>query len=95
MIPTAPKYFVPRKLADIRSRLSNVTRRTVHFQRSPATHLFVFMVSSESCSKKPYVLPVQYIPNVGLRTTLVDQQFVQGNDVIGDECMGLYFIWLY
>ena len=44
------------------------------------------MVSSESRSKNPYVLPVQCIPNVGLRTTLVDQQFVQGNDIIGDEC---------
>ena len=38
----------------------------MHFQRSPATHVFVFMVSSESRSKKPYSLPVQCIPYAGL-----------------------------
>ena len=53
---------VPRKLTTIKSNLSNVIGRTVHFRRSPATHTFVFMVSSETRIKKPHSLPVQYIP---------------------------------
>ena len=58
---------VPRKLTTIKSNLSNVIRRTVHFRRSPATHIFVFMVSSETLIKKPYSLPVQCIPYAGLK----------------------------
>lgn len=61
------RHNVPRKLTEIRSKLSDVFRRIVHFQRSPATHVFVFMVSSEARNKKPYALPVQCIPYAGLR----------------------------
>ena len=58
---------VPRKLTTIKSNLSNVIRRTVHFRRRPATHIFVFMVSSETRIKKPYSLLVQCIPYAGLK----------------------------
>ena len=58
---------VPRKLTTIKLKLSDVVRRTMHFQRSPATHVFVFMISSDSRSKKPYSLPVQCIPYSGLK----------------------------
>ena len=64
---------VPRKLTAIKSKLSDVIRRTVHFQRSPATHVFVFMVSSESRSKKPYALPVQCIPFARLKEVKLRQ----------------------
>ena len=58
---------VPRKLTTIKSNLSNIIRRTVYFQKSPATHIFVFMVSLETRIKKPYSVPVQCIPYAGLK----------------------------
>ena len=58
---------VPRKLINIRSKLCEVIKRTAHFRRSPATHVFVFMISSEARSRKPYALPVQCVPYAGLK----------------------------
>ena len=40
-------------------------------QRTAATHVFVFMLSTESRSRKPYSLPVQCLPIRGLRDRTV------------------------
>ena len=37
-------------------------------KRTPATHVMVFMVSSERRAKKPYSLPVLYVPYKGMTT---------------------------
>ena len=58
---------VPRKLAQIRERLCELTKRIVHSKREPATHIFVLMISSDSRDKKPYALPVQWFPYTGLK----------------------------
>ena len=58
---------VPRKLAQIRERLCELTKRIVHFKREPATHIFVLMISSDARDKKPYALPVQWFPYTGLK----------------------------
>ena len=44
----------------------NFVKRTVHFRRILATHIFVFMLSSDHRDKKPYALPVQCLPYAGL-----------------------------
>jgi len=54
-------------LTNIRATLCGLIKRTSHFRRTPATHVFVLMVSSETCDKKPYALPVQCIPYSGLK----------------------------
>ena len=41
----------------------------MRFRRKPATHVFVFMISSELRDKKPYALPVKCIPYAGLTET--------------------------
>ena len=41
--------------------------RITHFKRAPATHVFVFIISSELRDKKPYALPVQCLPYAGLK----------------------------
>lgn len=38
-----------------------------HFKRTPATHIFVLMISFELRDKKPYALPVQCLPYAGLK----------------------------
>ena len=40
---------------------------TSKHQRTAATHLFVILISTESCCSKPYALPVQCLPIAGLR----------------------------
>jgi len=58
---------VPRKLTTVRRQLLDFVKRTVHFQRTPATHIFVFMLSSNIRDRKPYALPVQCVPYAGLK----------------------------
>ena len=60
---------IPRRLVEIRRKLCEIVKRIAHFRRTPASHIFVFMISSESRSKKPYALPVQCIPYCGLKET--------------------------
>lgn len=57
---------IPRQLKNIRDRtVAFITGLTRH-QRTPATHVLVFMISNEERSKKPYALPIQCIPYKGL-----------------------------
>ncbi|XP_065893244.1 uncharacterized protein [Dysidea avara] len=58
---------IPRRLVDIRQKLCKIIKRISHYRRTPATHVFVIMISSESRNKKPYALPVQCIPYSGLK----------------------------
>ena len=58
---------VPRKLAQIRQRMCEVMKRIVHFKREPATHIFILMISSDARDKKPYALPVQWLPYAGIK----------------------------
>jgi len=58
---------IPEKLTNIRAALCGLIKQTSHFRRTPATHVFVLMVSSETRDKKPYALPVQCIPYSGLK----------------------------
>jgi len=60
------QHNIPRRLVTIRKQLVNFVKRTVHFRRTPATHIFVFMLSSDRRDKKPYALPVQCLPYAGL-----------------------------
>lgn len=55
------------KLTSIRTRLLAFIKRVEHFRRTPATHVFVLMLSSDLRVKKPYALPVQCLPYVGLK----------------------------
>ena len=73
---TCIEYCVPRlfdqhntasKLTSIRTRLLAFIRQVVHFKRTPATHVFVLMLSSDLRDQKPYALPVQCLPYAGLK----------------------------
>ena len=44
---------VPRRLAVIRDNLSSFVKRVTCHRRTAATHLLVFMISSEERNKKP------------------------------------------
>jgi len=52
------QHNVPRKLVTIRKQLLNFVKRIMHFRRTPAAHVSVFMLSSDQRDKKPYALPV-------------------------------------
>lgn len=57
----------PRKLGELRGRLTKFTKGVYQFHRTVATHMFVIMISSESRTQKPYALPVQCLPYAGLK----------------------------
>ena len=57
---------VPFKLVQLRQSLLNTVKALFWYQRTPATHVFVFMISNELRNVKPYALPVQCIPCAGL-----------------------------
>jgi len=61
------EHNVPEKLAIIRTKLKELLKRTSRYRRTPATHVFVLMVSSETRQNKPYALPVQCLPYSGLK----------------------------
>ena len=61
------EHNVPCKLTVIRECLLAFHRWTVHFKRSPASHVFVFMLSSDHRDRKPYALQVQCLPYGGLK----------------------------
>ena len=85
------QHNLPRKLTSIRKRLSEFIKKVTRFHRKPATHVFVFMISSVLRNQKPYALPVQCIPYAGLKETdirrlvsaLVKEMVSHGMNVAG------------
>ena len=55
-----------RRLSSLKVDLTDYVKRLSKFQRTPATHVFVVMVSSELRNRKPYALPVQCLPYCGM-----------------------------
>ena len=61
------------------------------FKRTPATHIFVLIISSELRDKKPYAVPIQFFPYAGLKevdmrrivTQLVKEMVRNGMQVAG------------
>ena len=56
-----------RKLGLIRTGMRDVVKGLYRFKRTPATHMFVFMISSALRDRKPYALPIQCVPYTGLK----------------------------
>lgn len=81
---TDPQYDVVRenvasKLVSMRSKVTECIRKLSKHQRTAATHIFVFMISTETRNQKPYALPIQCLPIAALK----DRQARQlANDVI-------------
>ena len=53
---------IAHRLSNIRDTVKGIIRDLSRHQRTVATHIFVFMISSEQREAKPYALPVQCIP---------------------------------
>lgn len=57
---------LPRRLSKLKTKMIDFAKCLSKFKRTPATHVFVIMVSSELRQRKPYALPVQCLPYCGL-----------------------------
>jgi len=57
---------IPSQLTTVHTKLFALNKGVTRHQRTPASHVLVFMISSEDRRKKPYALPVQCIPYKGL-----------------------------
>lgn len=90
---------IPRRLASIRTQLCDLVKGVFRFKRTPATHMFLLMISSEFRDRKPYALPVQCISYAGLTetnmrnmvTNLVTQMVTCGLSVAGKVARILSF----
>ena len=60
-----------RRLNSVQEQMLDAVKRLCKQQRVAATHILVFMVSSESRSHKPYALPVQYLPICGIKDSTI------------------------
>lgn len=58
-------------LGSLRGRLTEAVKLITRHQRTEATHIFVFMISSETRNRKPYALPVQCLPIASLKDAQV------------------------
>lgn len=58
--------FVHR-LSHYRERLSSFVKSVTRFRRVAATHILIIMISTEERKQKPYAMPVQCLPYVGLQ----------------------------
>lgn len=101
-LPAAARHEhnVPRRLASLRTQLSGFIKGLFHFKRTPATHMFVLMVSSEWRDHKPYALPVQCFPYAGLKekdmrsivTDLVKEMVGLGMSVAGKYFQHQFYV---
>ena len=58
---------LPRRLEGLRNKLITLAKGVSRYRREAATHIFVFMISPESRAFKPYAVPVQCVPYVGMK----------------------------
>lgn len=84
----AAKFYFQRVKADIEDFLIKIFKK----KRCAATHILVILVSSEKRDRKPYALPVQYLPYYSLRDqylrdivrSLKEEMVRQGLKVVGE-----------
>ena len=53
---------IPSQLSYVRQKLHSFIKGVTRHQHTTATHILVFMISSEERRRKPYSLPVQCVP---------------------------------
>ena len=75
--PESEENF-PSQLSSIRKRLA---KGVIRHQRTAASHILVFMISTEDRTKKPYALPIQCVPYKGLSDSKVRDL---ANNIISD-----------
>lgn len=86
---------LPRRLHTFKSEQTQFVKRLTRFKRTPATHIFVVMISSDQRQKKPYALPVQCLPYAGMSekdirsiiSNLVNKMVHHGMSVQGIQTM--------
>ena len=83
---------IARRLSNIRDTVTGIIRDLSRHQRAVATHIFVFMISSEQREAKPYALPVQCIPYKSLNqqqmrhlvSSLIKEMTSRGMKIAGE-----------
>ena len=58
---------VARKLTSLRKCVTTFVKSVMRFKRTPATHIFVLMISQQDRRTKLYALPIQCVPYAGLK----------------------------
>ena len=73
-----PAVYMPRDMQAIRTALRGLVQDTKRYlrnlfkkKRTAATHILVLMLSDERRNRKPYALPVRYVPYRSLRDQYV------------------------
>ena len=67
LIGDVPGTKVPLALTKLRSLLQSYLKDLFKKKCKPAADILVFLISGSTRAKKPYAIPVQCIPHVGLQ----------------------------
>lgn len=51
---------------DLHQRMAKFVKGIIRFQRTPASHIAVYMISDERRNKKPYAVPIQCVSYRGM-----------------------------
>ena len=81
-------YNMPRHLGNIQAKMEEFLNKLYKFKRSPATHVFVVMISSDLRNTKPYALPVQCLPYAGMNIDTANS----GNECSWNESKRFVFL---
>ena len=82
-----------RKLGLIRTGMRDFLQGMYRYKRTPAAHMFVFMVSSSLRDRKPYAFPIQCLPYASLRES--DMRRLVNNIVKEKVSLGMKVAGMY
>ena len=96
------EHNLRRKLDFIRTGMRDFIQGMYRYKRTPATHMFVFMIRSSLRDRKPYAIPIQCLPYASLKESdmrrlvnnIITEMVNLGMTVAG-TCMHVYTIYLY
>ena len=88
---------IAHALSKIRQILTSLVRSIYRHKRTPASNVYVFMISSETRQVKPYAPPIQLLPYASLNTNTMRrllQDIVKAMTTRGMNVVGKYYILL-
>ena len=96
------EHNLRRKLDFIRTSMRDFIQWMYRYKRTPATLMFVFMISSSLRDRKPYAIPIQCLPYASLKESdmrrlvnnIITEMVNLGMTVAG-TCMHVYTMYLY
>lgn len=83
---------INHRVSQAKSSLREIVKGFYRYRRTPASHILVIMISTETRTKKPYALPIQCIPYRSLTDSEVQEvlnNVIREMSLLGMEVAGI------